>query len=105
MFYDPCIAAINGIVNSDTDPQYLIAETWYNHPECSHIACLANNMTWDRENGGCKPGIVTSTSEVEDPATDPKCSKKLDEDGKTESCTHYTEEKNLQIIIICMATE
>ncbi len=62
-------------------------------------------MVWDREKGGCKPGIIASTSEVKDSATDRKSPKKLVEDGKAESCTHVADQKKLETFNICMAIE
>jgi len=91
MFYDPCIAAINGMnigVSQDTDPKYFMAESWYNHPECSYVSCLADNMAWDRKNGGCTPGITAQTKAVTYSENDVHCAKKLDIDGETEICKH-----------------
>jgi len=91
MFYDPCVAAINGMnigVTADTDPKFFMAESWYNHPECSHVACLADNMAWDRVNGGCTPGITAQTQAVTYQADDANCAKVLKDDGETEVCKH-----------------
>ena len=97
MFYSPCLAAIYGLnVGStpDVDPQYFMADAWYNHKECMYLTCLTNNMRWDRNSGGCVPGLVTLDSAANYTAgQDSQCSKDTEEtDGAAEKCK-YPEDK------------
>jgi hypothetical protein len=64
MFYSPCLAAIYGMnigTTPSTDTSYFMAYPWYRHPECMHLTCLTNNFRWDRESGGCVPGLITGS--------------------------------------------
>lgn len=61
MFYSPCIAALFGMNvgdSSEVEGRYFSAYPWHTHDECSYLSCLATNMRWDRENGGCIPSLV-----------------------------------------------
>lgn len=65
MYYQPCIAALFGAnvgTSPDVEPMYFMAYGWLQHPECSKISCLADNMRWDRENGGCVASVITGGS-------------------------------------------
>ena len=62
MYYAPCLAALFGTAignNPDTDPTFFMAYPWHTHDECLHLSCLGENMRWDRENGGCKVGMIS----------------------------------------------
>jgi len=104
MYYQPCIAALFGTNvgnNPDTEPQYFLAYGWLTHDACAHLSCLADNMRWDRRNGGCLPsGILgappTSTGPSGDTDTydeavaTPFCAKGIDDidNNEEESCKH-----------------
>jgi hypothetical protein len=65
MFYSPCIAALFGMnigSSSDVDARYFSAYPWHTHDECAHLSCLATNMRWDREFGGCIPSVIIGPS-------------------------------------------
>lgn len=83
MFYQPCIAALFGAnigTTPDVEPMYFMAYSWLQHPECSKISCLADNMRWDRVNGGCVASVLTGNSQdIADSTTDVNC-KRNDED-------------------------
>merc|ERR1711957_754609 len=60
-YYQPCIAALFGTNvgnNPDTEPQYFLAYGWLTHDACAHLSCLADNMLWNRRNGGCLPSGI-----------------------------------------------
>ena len=60
--YQPCIAALFGTnigANPDTEPQYFLAYEWLTHNACGYFSCLADNMRWDCEKGGCIPSGIT----------------------------------------------
>jgi len=103
MFYSPCLAAILGLNQFNTpesDPQFFKAKPWYEHEQCMKLSCVADNMKWDRQKGGCIPSTLNSAeariektdceygSENESASScSPKfCSKKYDEDKKEENC-------------------
>merc|ERR1712161_119023 len=61
MYYSPCIAALFGTnigSNPDVEPQYFLAYGWLTHDACAHLSCLADNMRWNRRNGGCLPSGI-----------------------------------------------
>jgi hypothetical protein len=89
MFYRPCLAALFGTnigEDSDTDPSYFAAYPWHTHDECMKLSCFANNMRWDRQNGGCVPGILTGSSTAAyNDNEDSKCTY-ADQGGSTQEC-------------------
>ena len=65
MFYQPCMAAIYGSnsgVSPNTEVNQFMAHPWHSHSECSKVSCLLNGMRWDRDNGGCVPGLTSGTA-------------------------------------------
>lgn len=102
MYYQPCIAALFGTNvgnNPDTEPQYFLAYGWLTHDACAHLSCLADNMRWDRRNGGCLPsGILGAPPTSTGPSGDtydeavatPFCAKGSDDidNNEEESCKH-----------------
>jgi len=61
MYYQPCVAEIFGMnigSNPDTEPQYFMAYAWLSHSACLKLSCLADNMRWDRDLGGCIPSLL-----------------------------------------------
>jgi len=61
MYYQPCIAALFGSnvgTSSDVEPQYFLSYGWLTHTECTHLTCLADNMRWDRNIGGCHASVI-----------------------------------------------
>ena len=84
MFYTPCLDELFGInigTNSDTDPKFFMAESWYNHKSCAKLSCLADNMRWDRATGkGCVASVITgSTAQTTygDNTTQDHCTKEI----------------------------
>ena len=95
MYYQPCVAALFGMnigVSPGTDPQYFMAYPWYNHDECNHLSCLADNMRWDRETKGCVPSLMTGAASPSYNGTD--CSFDGDQFGDTEECKYSGETLN-----------
>jgi len=61
MYYQPCVAELFGMnigSSPDTEPQYFMAYAWLSHSACLKLSCLADNMRWDRDNGGCIPSLL-----------------------------------------------
>jgi len=83
MYYQPCIAALFGTnigANPDTEPQYFLAYGWLTHDACGYLSCLADNMRWDRSNGGCIPsGISGITNFADTDAAEDFCAKNSDD--------------------------
>ena len=95
MYYQPCVAALFGMnigVSPGTDPQYFMAYPWYNHEECNHLSCLADNMRWDRETKGCVPSLMTGTASPSYNGTD--CSFDGDKFDEDETCKYSGETLN-----------
>ena len=91
MFYQPCLAALFGTnvgTSSDTDPIYFMAYPWHTHNECLHLSCFGNGMRWDREQGGCTPGLITGTASIGYNGGDNFCSKDPEQDGEDEICKY-----------------
>jgi len=97
MYYVPCLAALFGSnigTLPDVEPQYFMAYPWYTHDECMHLTCLSENMRWDRDNGGCVPGLnygPAGASGYDDNA-DEECYKEYDERTDTEECKYSATE-------------
>ena len=91
MFYYPCLDALYGAnigTNSDTDPIYFMAYAWHTHEECTQLSCHSESMRWDRNEGGCVPGILSgeeSAPYVD--GEDKKCSY-ADKGGLTQECKY-----------------
>jgi len=85
MFYDPCLSALysTGDDSLHTDSKYFLAKPWYQHPQCRHFSCLADNMRWDQESGGCKVGRlnVKPTDYSSDTSNATNCEKKKKDDN------------------------
>jgi len=65
MYYQPCIASLFGSdigSSPDVEPQYFMAYGWLTHTACMKLSCLAENMRWDRKNGGCVPSVITGSN-------------------------------------------
>jgi len=107
MYYQPCIAALFGTNvgnNPSTEPQYFMAYGWLTHDECGHLSCLADNMRWNRVEGGCEPsGIIAPRHDFVEtvaynPALpeDPFCAKAIDDDnddsGAEVPCKHTSKQ-------------
>merc|ERR1719162_786911 len=61
MYYQPCIAALFGSnvgTSADVEPQYFLSYGWLTHTECTHLSCLADNMRWNRDGGGCHASVI-----------------------------------------------
>ncbi len=102
MYYSPCLAAIFGTnigTSSTTEPSYFKAYPWYTHSECNDVSCLVFGNRWDRENGGCTPGIINgdrgyTTNNCDDETSDTcKCARDENNDCKTKTSevSSYTE--------------
>jgi hypothetical protein len=91
MFYQPCLAALFGSnigTNGDTEPIYFMAYPWHTHEECLHLSCFGNNMRWNRNLGGCEPGMISGTSaHAYNANEDSKCSY-ADEGGTDQVCKY-----------------
>jgi hypothetical protein len=94
MYYEPCLAALFGTNignDSDTDPKYFMAESWYNHDSCTKLSCLADNMRWDRSGGGsCVPSLITGVNapDVTTAAIDNAQCTKIITDAGEEDCKY-----------------
>jgi len=61
MYYQPCVAALFGMnvgSNPDVESQYFLAYGWLSHSACMRLSCLADNMRWDRAQGGCSTSLL-----------------------------------------------
>lgn len=91
MFYSPCLQALFGSKvgkSSSTEPSYFMAYPWHTHSECSKLSCLASNMRWDRDNGGCIPSLLSGgEAKGFDIAEDKQCLKEVNEKGEL-VCKH-----------------
>jgi hypothetical protein len=91
MFYRPCMAALFGTnigVSADTKPEFIMASSWHSHPECTHMGCFGAGMRWDRENGGCVPGMITGADATAYGTNEAQCSKNGDKSEDDEECRH-----------------
>ena len=94
MYYSPCLNALFGSnegTSSETDPNFFMAYPWYTHTECGYMSCLASGMRWDRENGGCVPGLMTGPSSSDYPAagdSTSKCAFDTNAGGDTQTCKY-----------------
>ncbi len=93
MYYSPCMAALYGTnlaTTPDTDVSFFMAYPWHFHKECMRLSCLSVNMRWDRDNGGCIPGIITGSASSSDYGTDEThCAKDGDKmESADEECKH-----------------
>jgi len=78
MYYQPCIAALFGMnigSNPDVEPQYFLAYGWLSHSACMKVTCLADNMRWDRTNGGCTSSLIMGNTATIYGNTDTYCTK------------------------------
>lgn len=98
MFYQPCLAAIFGStisVSSGTSPETIMAYPWHAHDECTKLSCFGVGMRWDRENGGCVPGLSNGVGAHPYSVTgESSCKKDLDDTGLVESCKHNSIDLN-----------
>ena len=62
MFYSPCLAALYGLGFGDTTPEFFMAYKYYDHEECTKYSCLANDMRWDRNAGGCVASLLVGST-------------------------------------------
>ena len=97
MFYSPCLQALFGSKvgkSSSTEPSYFMAYPWHTHEECSKLSCLASNMRWDRDNGGCIPSLLSGSSAkgYNETSTNANkhCAKEVTDAG-TLACKHNSE--------------
>ena len=91
MFYSPCFAALYGtnIANTpDTDISFFMAYPWHAHKECMHLSCLANNMRWDRKDGGCTPSLTTKATSSAYGTPETQCASNPEENGVEETCKY-----------------
>jgi hypothetical protein len=93
MYYAPCLAALFGTnigTNPDTDPIYFMAYPWHTHDECTYLSCLANNMRWDRIEGGCTTSLMVGRGAAnynkDTNGAEPNCAKEVKADGSEEEC-------------------
>lgn len=103
MYYAPCLAALFGTnigTNPDVDPIYFMAYPWHTHDACTSLSCLANNMRWDRINGGCTTSLMVgrgSTNYNQDAnGEEPQCAKVVNTAGDSEECKHSNADLNAQ---------
>jgi len=78
MYYQPCIAALFGMnigSNPDVEAQYFLAYSWLSHSACMKVSCLADNMRWDRTNGGCTSSLIMGNTATTYSGTDTYCTK------------------------------
>lgn len=92
MFYSPCFASLYGthIDNTpDLDISFFMAYPWHAHKECLQLSCLANNMRWDRGEGGCVPSLLVGASAPGyDDGKDTFCSSDLEKTDTKEECKY-----------------
>ncbi len=94
MFYAPCMAALYGSnfgATPDLDESYFMAFPWHSHDECMHLSCLSTNMRWDRNEGGCTPGIMSGgNTPGYESGKDGQCSKDSEKSsrGNEEKCKY-----------------
>ena len=96
MFYAPCLGALFG---SNAPPgvnpsNYMLAYPWYSHKECSYMSCLASGMRWDREGGGCIPGLMTGSDTKYPEGADAECSYDTEAGDATQQCKYPATELN-----------
>lgn len=100
MFYAPCLAALFGSnvgTSSSTDPSYFMAYPWHSHKECSYMSCTADGMRWDRDNGGCVPGLTSGPntgSYVEGSDSTSKCSFDTESGSEEQVCKYSSVDQN-----------
>ncbi len=62
MFYQPCIKALFGGRDVDSELTNFMVKPWHVHKECMQLSCLTDSMRWNRgEKGGCKNSLITGT--------------------------------------------
>jgi len=91
MFYTPCYASLYGMnvgTTPDVDVSYFMAYPWYTHDACMKLSCLSNNMRWDREDGGCIPGLITGSNAPGYDGVVTECASDIESDAATEECKH-----------------
>ena len=97
MYYAPCLAALFGAnaPSSETDTSYFLAYPWHTHKECTYMSCLANGMRWDREEGGCVPGLMSGgTQKNYTDSSDAKCSYDIDSEDTVQVCKYPAADLN-----------
>lgn len=99
MFYTPCLSALYGIGQkqlSSIDASYFfLAYPWHSHNACTKLACLGNGMRWDRNVGGCVPGLMAGASagNYTTDTSETLCQKDMNnQSGETETCKHNSAE-------------
>ena len=92
MYYSPCMAALYGTnvgTTPDTDVSFFMAYPWHSHKECMYLACLAPNMRWDRNAGGCTAGLITGPQSTNYDGDNNKCASDPDKTSSdSEQCKH-----------------
>lgn len=107
MFYQPCIAALNGMnqgLDKNTDPKYFMAQPWYEHPECNKPSCLGHNMAWDRVSGNdCVEGILGRQSVMSPIPShhDPHCAISMNATSGAEICKHKPDTDTIRMLDQC----
>jgi len=94
-FYVPCINAMFGATytQGSADTEYFLAYPWHSHDACLHLSCLTTGMRWDRENGGCKAGLMVGINAAPYYEGDnPKC--KYDESSSEDECKYPAAQMN-----------
>ena len=96
MYYQPCLAALYGSnvgSSPDVDTSYFAAYPWHTHRECNQLSCLSSSFRWDREKGGCVPGVLAGSNAVGYNGSDEFCSYDIDAGESTgEVCKYPTDE-------------
>lgn len=60
MFYQPCIKALFGGKDKDSDAVNFVIEPWHVHEECLMLSCLSDSMRWNRgPEGGCVSSLIS----------------------------------------------
>ena len=94
MFITPCIGALYGMnvgTTPNTDVSLFMAYPWYSHPECMMLSCITNGMRWDRDKGGCVPGMIHGAGSANYDTTaakNTKCAKDEKQYGATQTCKY-----------------
>ncbi len=75
MFYQPCVKALFGGRDGDSDAMNFVILPWHVHDECLMLSCLSDNVRWNRaEEGGCVSSLISGVDAAGYSDSDRGCS-------------------------------